>query len=32
VELRHHEGKVKAMFAGIVDGREVLVTGEWPTP
>ncbi|KAJ8097869.1 WD40-repeat-containing domain protein [Lipomyces tetrasporus] len=27
VELKHHEGKVKAMFAGIVDGREVLVTG-----
>ncbi|KAK9333892.1 WD40-repeat-containing domain protein [Lipomyces starkeyi] len=30
VELRHHEGKVKAMFAGIIDGREVLVTvGEY---
>ncbi|KAK9433478.1 WD40-repeat-containing domain protein [Lipomyces doorenjongii] len=27
VELKYHEGKVKAMFAGIVDGREVLVTG-----
>ncbi|KAK9237226.1 WD40-repeat-containing domain protein [Lipomyces kononenkoae] len=26
-ELKHHDGKVKAMFAGIVEGREVLVTG-----
>ncbi|KAK9365487.1 quinon protein alcohol dehydrogenase-like superfamily [Lipomyces kononenkoae] len=25
-QLKHHDGKVKAMFAGIVEGREVLVT------
>ncbi|KAK9456978.1 WD40-repeat-containing domain protein [Dipodascopsis uninucleata] len=26
-ELKHHDGKVKAMYSGIVDGREVLITG-----
>ncbi|KAK9476764.1 WD40-repeat-containing domain protein [Lipomyces japonicus] len=26
-ELKHHEGKVKALYSGIVDGNEVLVTG-----
>ncbi|KAK9472443.1 WD40-repeat-containing domain protein [Dipodascopsis tothii] len=26
-ELKHHDGKVKAMYAGVVDGKEVLVTG-----
>ncbi|KAK9461321.1 WD40-repeat-containing domain protein [Lipomyces oligophaga] len=26
-ELKHHDGKVKAMYSGMVDGREVLLTG-----
>ncbi|KAK9451721.1 WD40-repeat-containing domain protein [Limtongia smithiae] len=26
-ELKHHDGRVKAIYSGVVDGKEVLVTG-----